>query len=380
MPSVLIVGAGFAGAVHARTLAEAGCRVHMIDRRDHIGGNAFDFVDANGIRVHKYGPHIFHSRNRRIVDWVRRFSAFSPYTHKVRALLPNGTFAPIPINLDTVNLVFGTRFVTGAEVTAHLAAVAIPAPDPRDAAAWLNSRIGRELTDLLFRPYTRTMWGLELEEMAPAVVQRIPLRLDRTDGYFPSDEPQMMPRDGYTRLFENMLDHPEITVTLNEPFSRTMLAGFDACFSSIAIDEHFGFAFGPLPYRSIRFHTRTVPRSDRKGWAVTNFTDGGAFTRETLWAEFPHHIARDTGRETLTIEEPCDYRDNAWERYYPVRTADLRHQATYERYQILAREDATIQFIGRCGTYRYLDMDQVINQSLQSATAWLRERALAPAL
>jgi UDP-galactopyranose mutase len=380
MSAVLIVGAGFAGAVHARCLADAGFHVHVIDRRDHIGGNAFDYIDANGIRVHKYGPHIFHTRNRRIVEWLRRFTALSPYSHRVRVLLPDGAMAPLPINLDTVNIVFGTRFTTGAEVAAHLAAVSIADPNPPNAAAWLNSRIGQVLTDLLFRPYTRTMWGMELEDMAPSVVQRVPIRLDRTDGYFQPDDLQMMPRDGYTRLFENMLDHPRIRVSLNEPFQREMARGFEACFTSMAIDEYFNFVFGPLPYRSIRFHTRTEPRSPARGWAVTNFTDGGLFTRETRWSEFPRHAPDAAVSETVTVEEPCDFKDNGWERYYPVRTADETHQATYQRYVALASRDSKLHFIGRCGTYRYLDMDQVINQSLRAATAWSRARGLTPAL
>lgn len=375
--SVLVVGAGFAGAVHARVLAEAGCQVLVIDRRPHIGGNAHDAVDANGIRVHTYGPHIFHTRNRQVLDWIRRFGAFVPYAHKVRALLPGGGFAPMPINLDTINLVFGTNLTTAEEARAHLASVAIPHPDPPHAAAWLHGRIGRELTDLFFRPYTRTMWGLDLEDMAPSVVRRLPLRFDRTDGYFDPDDAQMMPADGYTRLFERILDHPRIAVALNTSFDRGLLRDFGVCFTSMAIDEYFDFAFGELPYRSIRFHTRTAPMAPPRGWSVTNFTDGGPFTRETAWHEFPGHAVRDTGRQTITREEPCDYRDNGWERYYPVRTADSRHQTAYERYRAQAARDPGVRFIGRCGTYQYLDMDQVINQSLRSATAWLETEAMA---
>ena len=374
MKPILVVGAGFAGAVHARTLAEAGYAVHVIDRRPHIAGNAYDYVDGNGVRVHAYGPHLFHSKQRDVIDWVKRFGDFVPYTHKVRAVLPSGAYAPLPINLDTVNMVFGTAYETAAEVQAHLRDVALPVAEVRNAADYLYSRIGTRLTDLFFRPYTKKMWQMDLEEMAPDVIKRIPLRMDRVDTYFPDDDIQMMPRQGYTSLFESILAHPSITTTLNQPFEHGLEHDYDFCFNAMAIDEYFGFSLGPLPYRSLRFHHHTGEGLPPQAWSVTNFTDTGPVTRETAWHVLPHHTVHDTGRHTLTREEPCDYRDNNFERFYPVKTADDRFNKLYLQYKALAETRPGLAFIGRCGTYQYLDMDQVINQSLVHVTKWLAAR------
>ena len=372
---ILIVGAGFAGAVHARVLAEAGYDVRVIDKRSHIAGNAYDHVDANGVRVHAYGPHLFHSKNVKIIEWITQFGAFVPYVHKVRARLPGGAHVPMPVNLDTVNAVFDAGFANEAEVRAHLASVARPIAEPANAAEYLLGNIGEQLTDLFFRPYTRKMWGFELEDMAVAVVKRIPLRFDRTDTYFADDDIQIMPREGYTALFERIFDHPGITVALNTAFEKTMVQEYDFCFNAMPIDEYFEFCLGELPYRSLRFHHETVAGVPAQDWSVTNFTDMGKFTRETTWHALPHHLVQDTGRHTRTREEPCDYRENNMERYYPVKTADDRYSALYERYKALAAAERKIQFIGRCGTYQYLDMDQVINQSLRSAQKFLEERS-----
>jgi UDP-galactopyranose mutase len=215
------------------------------------------------------------------------------------------------------------------------------------------------------------MWALDLEEMSPSVVKRIPLRMDRSDGYYPDGDIVVMPRDGYTALFENILAHPNIEVALNVAFAPVMLGDAEFCFTAMAIDEYFDFIFGELPYRSIRFHSETATPEPARGWSVTNFTGDDPFTRQTAWHEFPHHVVRDNGLRTHTLEEPCDYRDNNRERYYPIRTSDSRYQAIYERYRDLAARDKKVRFIGRCGTYQYLDMDQVINQSLAGAAAWL---------
>ncbi|HQT39659.1 MAG TPA: UDP-galactopyranose mutase [Acidocella sp.] len=372
---ILIVGAGFAGAVHARTLAEAGYRVLVIDQRPHIGGNAHDYVDENGIRVHAYGPHLFHTKMPRVIEWVKRFGEFVPYTHKVRALLPSGIPVPLPINLDTVNEVFGTHYETAGQVLAHLKSVALEFPEPVNAAEYLYANIGQTLTDLFFRPYTKKMWAMDLEEMSAAVVKRIPLRTDRTDTYFADDDVQMMPRDGYTKIFETIFNHPNINLSLNTCFDKAMLPACEFCFNAMPIDEYFDFSLGELPYRSLKFHHRTAPGLPEQSWSITNFTDTGPLTRETAWHILPHHIVRKTGHHTLTREEPCDYRDNNKERYYPVKTADGRYNKLYDQYKAMAEFETNIAFIGRCGTYQYLDMDQVINQSLTHVEAWLTRRA-----
>jgi UDP-galactopyranose mutase len=364
---ILVVGAGFAGAVHARCLAEAGYHVDVIDKRPHIGGNAYDEIDANGVRVHRYGPHLFHTKNLAVASWLRRFGEFVPYTHRVRALLPSGIVAPLPINLDTVNLVFNTAYQSENEIVAQLARVAEPVAEPKNAAEYLYSRIGRELTDLLFRPYTRKMWQLELEEMDVSVVKRLPIRFDRQDGYFDAGETQMLPRHGYTAIFREILKHEHIAVSTSIGFDPAMLPEYAFCFNAMPIDTYFECCLGELPYRSIKFHHRDVPadQAARPEWSVTNFTDSSKYTRETRWDVLPHHVVKNTARLTATLEEPCDYRENAMERYYPIRTADHRYQSLYLSYRRLAAAQADrIDFIGRCGTYQYLDMDQVINQSL----------------
>jgi UDP-galactopyranose mutase len=374
MSCILIVGAGFAGAVYARTLAEAGYGVHVIDRRDHIAGNAADWVDANGVRVHRYGPHLFHTNATPVFAWLQRFGAWTPYLHRVRAILPDGRFAPLPVNLDTIATVFDVILTTEAEAADFLRGVAVPIAEPANAGEHLRSKIGDVLTDLFFRPYTRKMWGLELEEMDASVVRRLPIRFDTNDQYFPADRYQALPTHGYTALFDKILAHPAIRVDLSVDYGAGMEKDYDFCFNSMAIDEFFNCELGELPYRSLRFHNRTVSAWDDQPYSVRNYTDTGPFTREAWWHCLPGHLARETGRRTVTVEEPCDYRDNANERYYPVKTADGRYQALYLAYRRLAGALPNMAFIGRCGTYQYLDMDQVINQSLAGVRRWLDSR------
>lgn len=373
MKGILVVGAGFAGATYARELAEGGWHVEVIDRRPHIAGNAFDEVDSTGVRRHAYGPHLFHTKSDRVMAWLGRFATFVPYEHRVTAWVRViGRCVPLPVNRTTINIVFGQSLAAAEDVRAFLASLAVPNETPRNAAEYLHARIGVELTDLLFRPYTRKMWGLHLEEMAASVVQRIPIREDDEDRYFPGDPHQSLPRDGYTELVRRILDHPAIRVTTGAGFSKAMLREHAFCFNSMAIDEYFDHALGPLPYRSIRFHHRREPIGYSLGETVqVNFTDAGIYTRQDDWSRLPGHIVRPGNTKTVTLEEPCADTDNHMERYYPVKTSDGGPDALYRRYQELARAEPKLQFIGRCGTYRYLDMDQVINQSLQGARTWL---------
>jgi UDP-galactopyranose mutase len=374
---ILVVGAGFAGATYARELAEGGHLIDVIDRREHVGGNAFDETLDNGIRVHRYGPHLLHTNSESVVEWLTQFGEFTSYKHRVTALLPDGqTFVPLPINRRTINMVFGLALQDEAEVRALLVRLSVKSENPRNAAEYLASQIGTELTDLFFRPYTKKMWALDLEDMDASVVKRIPLRFDDEDHYFPADKFQMMPRDGYTSIITRILDHPGIKVMVATPFERTMLSDYHFCFNSMPIDEYFDAAYGPLPYRSIRFHHREEQFDGGIGdTSVVNFTDASRFTRQTDWSRIPCHVQQHTHRKTLTTEEPCDYTENDLERYYPVKTSDGRYQAIYEKYKELASREPRLRFIGRCGTYQYLDMDQVINQSLRGAHKWLAKLA-----
>lgn len=327
--NILIVGAGLSGVTVARHLAEADYNVTVIDIRDHIAGNAFDYTSPEGIRIHRYGPHIFHTSNKAVFDWLSRFTEWLPYRHRVRALLADGREVVMPPNLET-------RDMVGEE----------------------------NLIDVLFRPYTRKMWGCEIEELDPSILSRVPVRDDLSDAYFPNDEFQFMPKDGYTALVERILDHPNITVQLSKPFEKSMENDFDHVFNSMPIDEYFEFSKGELPYRSIRFTTLTLPYPSINSVATVNFTHDGPHTRVTEWKKFPGHGDNLT-QTVLTFEEPCDYRDNNHERYYPVKDRSGKNREIYEAYKALVPENVT--FIGRCGMYVYLDMHQAISSAMAIA-------------
>jgi UDP-galactopyranose mutase len=346
----------------------------VVDRRDHLGGTAYDAIDENGVRRHVYGPHLFHTSNRRVMDWLQRHGAFVPYEHRTTALVPGVGFLPVPINRRTVNSVFGTALKTAEEVSAYLASLAIPCATPRNAAEHLNARIGKRLTDLFYRPYSTKMWGMPLEELDASIVARVPIRHDDEDRYFLDAPYQVLPRDGYTQLLGNILDHPRIRFSPGVAFERDLLNGHAFCFTSMPIDSYFDAIYGALPYRSLRFHNRTEPaQRDFGPTALVNLTDQSPHTRRTDWSLLPGHRVRETGRKTVTLEEPCDSRENGDERFYPVRGSDGCNEALYQRYCVLAAREEKLRFIGRCGTYRYLDMDQVINQSLASVRKWIQQ-------
>jgi len=372
---ILVIGAGFAGAVHARLLAEAGLSVDVIDKRAHIAGNAFDFIDTSGISVHAYGPHLFHTNKPHVMQWLQSFAEFIPYFHRVKADA-GGTLVSLPINIDTLSCLFDVELTSEEDARRYLSGLAVKVTNVSNAADYLYSRIGTRLTDLFFRPYTKKMWSLELEELDASVVKRIPIRYDKNDKYFPNDKHQALPRDGYTALFRKILEHPLISTTLNTSFSKEMEKEYRHTFASMPIDEYFDNCYGELPYRSIKFTSQLKDREPGKDWAVTNFTDNGIYTRETQWDLIPGpHISIESKQTLFTKEIPCDYKENNYERYYPVKVSDDRYKHLYSRYRDLSDAIPHITFIGRCGTYQYLDMDQVIADSLTSANKWLHQFA-----
>ncbi len=378
--SILVVGAGFAGSVAARVLAEAGHAVDVIDKRPHVAGNAYDEIDPQGVRLHRYGPHLFHTSNDRVVEWLSRFTAWTPYEHHVTAQLRSGAHVPLPINRRTLEVVFGCSVRDAAAAQALLASKAIDyGRPPANAEEYLRANLGTELTELFFAPYTLKMWGLNLAEMDAAVVKRIPIRFDDEDRYFPNDTFQALPTDGYTAMMARMLDHPQISVTTDCAFERDMTNGRAFSFLCCPIDEYYEFCFGPLPYRSIRFYHEPVRRDAVVAPSATvNYTDRSRFTRSTYWHLLAAHDLRGGDLVTRTTEEPCDYRDNDLERYYPVKTADGRYEERYRSYRALADADEHLDFIGRCGTYQYLDMHQVVNQTLTIMEKWLAARHHQP--
>jgi len=371
MTHCLIVGAGLAGAVYARQLAETGHDVDVIDKRDHIAGNCFDYVHETGVRVHRYGPHLFHTSNSRVVDWFSRFTDWVPYEHEVLARLPNGRLCPMPVNLDTVNAVFGTDLEHPEQVQALLAQKSVPRDRIVSADDYLLAHVGPELTNLFFRPYTAKMWGMDLSKIDAAVVRRLQIRTTRDKRYFPNDTFQALPAEGYTRAFERILDHDRIRVTLGKAFSKELAERYEVCFNSMPIDEYYDFDLGELPYRSIRFHLSAVAVEEAQPHATINYTDASPYTRETWWHTLPGHWLSKNSHVLRTIEEPCDYRVNGMERYYPIKTSDNLYDGVYDRYAERGASDEHTYFIGRCGTYQYLDMHQVINQSLVHVGKWL---------
>ena len=329
----LVVGAGFSGAVIARELAEAGHTVRVVEARNHVAGNAYDYANEHGIRVHQYGPHLFHTNNKSVYDWLSKFTEWVPYQHKVKAQLEDGRFATLPVNRETKDMV-------GEE----------------------------NVLDIFFRPYTKKMWGMELDELNPDIINRVPIRDDDNELYFPNDEYQAMPKDGYTALVENILDHKNIQVMLETSYDKDWNWMYDHVFNSMPIDQYFDFKHGNLPYRSIRFTTVTLPIPRALPTTTVNFTHDGPQTRVTEWKNIPCH-GDNKYSTTLTFEEPCDYVDNNFERYYPVKDRDGKNRELYEKYKNEQPENMT--FIGRCGLYAYLDMHQAINSALATVRKFL---------
>jgi UDP-galactopyranose mutase len=350
----LVVGAGFAGATIAERLAShAGKRVLICDKRPHIGGNAYDCHDEHGILIHKYGPHIFHTNSAEVFGYLSRFTEWRPYQHRVRASV-DGQIVPIPINLDTINQLYGTRF-TSLELEAFFASVAEPRHPLKTSEDVIVNRVGRELYEKFFRNYTRKQWGLDPSELDACVTARVPVRTNRDDRYF-TDTYQAMPREGYTRMFERMLAHPKIHVLLNSDYRdiRSLVPHRHLIFTG-PVDEYFDYCFGKLPYRSLRFRWETRDTVTAQSAPVINYPNEHLYTRVT---EFKYLSGQEHPKTTLVYEFPTDEGDP----YYPVPTA--ANAALYAKYQALADATPDVQFLGRLGTYKYYNMDQVVAQAL----------------
>ncbi|WP_353645166.1 UDP-galactopyranose mutase [Mesorhizobium sp. WSM2239] len=350
----LIVGAGFAGSVLAERIAsQRGETVLIIDRRSHIGGNAYDCYDDAGILVHRYGPHIFHTNAQSIVDYLSRFTEWRPYEHRVLAAV-DGKLLPIPINLDTVNRLYNLE-LTSEQLEDFFASRREIVEEVRTSEDVVVSTIGRELYEKFFRGYTRKQWGVDPSELSKSVTARVPTRTNRDDRYF-GDSFQCMPAHGYTRMFERMLDHPKITIMLQTdyreirdqiPFKRLIFTG--------PVDEFFDWKLGRLPYRSLRFEHVTVDQEQFQPVAVVNYPQAENYTRIT---EYKHLTGQQHPRTSLTYEHPTAIGDP----YYPVPRAE--NEALYKQYRMLAQQRPDVWFVGRLATYRYYNMDQVVGQAL----------------
>ena len=354
MVDVVVVGAGFAGSVLAERLAsQMGRRVLLVDKRPHIGGNAYDHLDAAGVLVHKYGPHIFHTNSARIFSYLGQFTDWRPYEHRVKASV-DGKLLPFPINIDTVNQLYGTSF-DAASLAQYFAQVAETVTHARTSEEAVVSKVGRDLYEKFFRQYTRKQWGLDPSELDAAVAARVPARTDHDDRYF-TDTFQAMPLHGYTRMFQRMLDHPNIQVALTTSYDDVAkeLAGVPLVFTG-PVDEFFGFRFGKLPYRSIDFRFETHDCAVFQPAAVVNYPNDHAYTRIT---EFKYLTGQEHAKTSIVYELPKDEGDP----YYPVprpQNAEL-----YRQYKTLADATPDVHFVGRLATYRYYNMDQVVGQAL----------------
>lgn len=351
----LIVGAGFAGSVLAERLAsQLGRRVLLLDRREHIGGNAYDHLDAAGVQVHRYGPHIFHTNAPRIVEYLSRFTAWRPYEHRVLAQV-DGQLLPIPINLTTLNRLYGLA-MDPAQAEVFLAARAEPVEPIRSAEDVVVSQVGRELYEKFFRGYTRKQWGLDPAELDRSVTARVPTRTSEDDRYF-TDSFQMMPLHGYTRMFERMLDQPRIDLLLGTDFRRVRHAlRYRQLVYCGPIDEYFEHCYGRLPYRSLRFEHQTLEQAWHQPVAVVNYP--AAEVPWTRITEYKHLTGQRHACTSITREFPCA----EGEPYYPVPRPE--NAELYRRYKALAERTANVTFLGRLGTYKYYNMDQVVGQAL----------------
>jgi UDP-galactopyranose mutase len=350
----LIVGAGFAGSVLAERLARgSGKKVLLVDRRPHIGGNAFDHYDDAGVLVHKYGPHIFHTNSREVFEYLSTFTAWRPYEHRVRASV-DGQLVPIPINLDTINQLYGLS-LTSMQVEDFFASVAEPRETVRTSEDVVVSRVGRELYEKFFRGYTRKQWGLDPSQLDSMVTARVPVRTNRDDRYF-SDTYQAMPLRGYTRMFENMLDHENIKILLNTDYREVVdMIPHDKMIYSGPVDEFFDYRYGKLPYRSLKFEFQTVNQEWVQPVAVLNYPNEHLYTRVT---EFKHLTGQEHPKSSLVYEYPMAEGDP----YYPVPRPE--NNELYKKYQALAEERSNVHFVGRLATYKYYNMDQVVAQAL----------------
>jgi len=350
----LIVGAGFAGSVLAERLAEdANKSVLIVDKRPHVAGNAYDHYDDHGVLVHRYGPHIFHTNSREIFDYLGRFTEWRPYQHRVLASV-DGQLVPIPINLDTINRLYGMN-LNSPEVAAFFERVAEKRHPVCTSEDVVINKIGRELYEKFFRGYTRKMWGIDPSELHSSVAARIPTRTNRDDRYF-TDTYQAMPLQGYTRMFERMLAHPNIKIMLNTDYRE--IADFIPHRNMIytgPVDAFFDYRFGKLPYRSIQFKHETLAQERFQPVGTMNFPNDHAYTRVT---EFKHLTGQTHQQTSVVYEYPCADGDP----YYPVPKAE--NDELYAKYKQLADDTPNVHFVGRLATYKYYNMDQVVAQAL----------------
>jgi UDP-galactopyranose mutase len=358
----MVVGAGFAGCVVAERLAsQYRRRVLIVEKRNHIGGNCYDCYDEAGILTHRYGPHTFHTNNRRVFEYLLQFTDWRYYQHRVRAYV-DGKFLPIPINLDTVNQLYGMN-LSSQQLAAYFEQIREPIDQVKTAEDAVVSRVGRDLYEKFFKGLTAKHWGLDASKLDASVTLRIPVRTSRDDRYF-TDRFQGIPKSGYTALFIQMLQQPGISVLLNTDYrSIAKEIKFKQLVFTGPIDEYFEYCYGPLPYRSVFFEYETLPAKGLPGKAyqpvgTVTYPNDYDFTRI---AEFKHFTGQTHPLTTIVRQYPKD----SGEPYYPVPNEETK--ALYQKYAALAGKEKKVRFIGRLANYRYFNMDQVVEKALELA-------------
>jgi UDP-galactopyranose mutase len=354
---ILVVGAGYAGSVVAERLASAGKQVLVVEKRPHVGGNAYDEYDEHGVLIHRYGPHIFHTNSGRIVDYLSNFTEWHPYEHRTLASV-EGKLLPIPINLDTVNGLYGLS-LREEDMEAFLEGVREPRSPVLTSEDLVVDAVGRDLYEKFFENYTRKHWGLEPSQLSAGVAARVPVRKNRDDRYW-TDEFQGVPSNGYTKMFEEMLDHPNISIELGVDFlEATDRVRAEYIVYTGPIDAYFGYRFGRLPYRSLRFEHVHLPDSPRyQPVGTINYPNEHDYIRVT---EFKHL----TGQEHPGTSIVREYPRSGGDPYYPVPRPE--NQLLYRQYRSLAARQKNVTFVGRLAQYRYYNMDQVVGAALKAA-------------
>lgn len=368
----LIVGAGFAGAVCARELADAGHTVLVIDKRKHIAGNAYDRLDAHGVLIHQYGPHIFHTNSDKVFEYLSRFTEWRPYEHRVLAVpdARSGRSYPLPINRTTINQLYGLD-LDEAGIAAFLERSREPRDPIRTSEDVVLNSVGRDLCNKFFRGYTRKQWGLDLSELSGGVAARIPTRCNDDDRYF-TDRFQAMPLHGYTAMFERLLDHPGIDVRTGIAYEQIVSsADCRMTIFSGPIDAYYDHRFGRLPYRSLRFeHEHLAGTAQLQSVGTVNYPNDHDYTRIT---EFKHLTGQQHAGSSIVREYPSADGDP----YYPI--PNPANEALFKRYEALAEAESDVYFIGRLAQYRYYNMDQVVAAALALSRRLNAEHAVTPA-
>lgn len=353
----LIVGAGFAGSVFAERLAsQQNKKVLIVEKRNHIAGNAYDEYDKHGILIHKYGPHIFHTNSKEVFEYLSQFTEWLPYEHKVLAKL-NGSLYPIPINRVTVNKLYNKNFTTDLEVAEFFKSVRVERNPILNSEDIIVNQVGYDLFEKFFRHYTKKQWDLEPRDLSPSVCGRIPIRFNDDCRYF-TDKYQFMPKDGYTKMFEKMLSHKNIEVILNTDYKKIIEdIKFDKMIYTGPIDYFFDYEFGKLPYRSLKFNFENQLAEDFLDSASVNFVDESVpYTRVT---EFKKITGQKSATTTVAYERPV----STGPHYYPILTET--NVKLYRKYFELSKKNKNVYFIGRLAEYKYYNMDQVVASCLR---------------